>query len=51
VLYALLIAGAAKLLVEDLPYSKPATLFVALAFYGGALIAASRLGRHRAASH
>ena len=50
-LYALLIAGAAKLLVEDLPYSKPATLFVALAFYGGALIAASRLGRHRAASH
>lgn len=50
-LYALLIAGAAKLLVEDLPYSQPATLFVALAFYGTALIAASRLGRHRAASH
>ena len=49
-LYLLLAAGAAKLLVEDLPTSKPATLFVALAFYGTALIVASRLG-HRRASH
>jgi|SRR5579871_1600934 len=50
-LYALLVAGAGKLIVEDLPTSQPATLFVALAFYGTALIAASRLGRARAASH
>lgn len=50
-LYALLIAGAGKLLVEDLPTSRPATLFVALAFYGAALIAASRLGRPHPASH
>ena len=37
--------GGVKLAVEDLPHSKPATLFVALAFYGAALIAASRLNR------
>jgi len=41
-LYGLLLAGAIKLAAEDLPHSKPATLFVALAFYGAALIAASR---------
>jgi hypothetical protein len=44
-LYGLLVAGGVKLAVEDLPHSKPATLFVALAFYGAALIAASRLSR------
>jgi hypothetical protein len=49
-LYVLLLAGALKLLVEDLPQSQPATLFVALAFYGAALIAASRLGVRRASS-
>jgi hypothetical protein len=49
-LYAILAAGAIKLLVEDLPQSKPATLFVALAFYGAALIAASRLGHRRTTS-
>ena len=49
--YALLLAGAAKLVAEDLPTSKPATLFIALAFYGAALIVASRLGRPRVASH
>jgi len=49
-LYPVLVTGAVKLLVEDLPHSKPSTLFVALALYGGALIAAPRLGhRHRPA--
>jgi len=46
-LYALLVAGGLKLLVEDLPRSRPATLFIALALYGGALIVAPRLGRVR----
>ena len=41
-MYGVLAAGAVKLVAEDLPHSKPATLFVALAFYGAALIAASR---------
>jgi hypothetical protein len=44
-LYPLLAAGALKLLLEDFPVSKPQTLFVALAVYGGALIAAPRLSR------
>lgn len=48
-LYPVLAAGGIKLLVEDLPRSKPETLFVALAVYGLALIAAPRLLRHRAA--
>lgn len=47
-LYPLLVAGALKLLIEDFPQSQPATLFVALAVYGGALIAAPRLSRRRA---
>jgi hypothetical protein len=38
-----LAAGGLKLLVEDLPRSRPATLFIALALYGGALIVAPRL--------
>jgi hypothetical protein len=49
-LYPVLIAGGVKLLVEDLPRSKPATLFIALALYGGALIIAPRL-RHLARRH
>ena len=49
-LYALLAAGAIKLVAEDLPHSQPATLFVALAFYGAALIAASRLGHRRSSA-
>jgi hypothetical protein len=44
-LYPLLATGGLKLLVEDLPRSRPATLFVALALYGGALIIAPRLSR------
>ena len=42
--------GGVKLLVEDLPRSRPATLFIALALYGGALIVAPRLGRTGASS-
>ena len=43
--YPLLALGAVKLLAEDLLRSAPATLFIALAFYGGALIVAPRLGQ------
>lgn len=43
--YGVLSIGAAKLLVEDLPGGRPATLFVAFAFYGAALLAAPRLLR------
>jgi len=46
--YPLLAAGGLKLLVEDFPQSKPATLFLALALYGGALIIAPRLTHRRA---
>jgi len=46
-LYPVLAAGGLKLLVEDLPRSQPATLFIALAAYGGALIVAPRLARAR----
>jgi hypothetical protein len=44
--YPLLGAGALKLLLEDLRQGRPATLFVALALYGGALIATPRLMRN-----
>jgi hypothetical protein len=44
--YPLLIAGGVKLVMEDLPRSRPATLFVALGVYGVALIAAPRVARH-----
>ncbi len=47
-LYPVLAAGGLKLLLEDFPQSKPATLFLALALYGGALIVAPRLSRRRA---
>jgi hypothetical protein len=46
-LYPVLAAGGLKLLIEDLPRSRPATLFIALAVYGGALIVGPRLGRAR----
>jgi hypothetical protein len=48
-LYPVLIVGGLKLLVEDLPHSRAATLFIALAVYGGALILAPRLARSAAA--
>jgi len=47
-LYPVLVAGGIKLLLEDLPQSNPSTLFVALALYGIALIAAPRMGRRHA---
>jgi hypothetical protein len=43
--YALLGGVALKLFAEDLPKGTPATLFVALAVYGAALILAPRMGR------
>ena len=43
--YPLLIAGGVKLVVEDLPHSRPSTLFIALAVYGVALINAPRIAR------
>jgi hypothetical protein len=41
--YPVLLTGAAKLLVEDFRHSRPATLFLALALYGAALVVAPRL--------
>jgi hypothetical protein len=41
--HPLLALAALKLLTEDFPQGRPSTLFVALALYGGALIAAARL--------
>jgi hypothetical protein len=48
-LYPVLALGGVKLLVEDLRFSRPATLFVALALYGAALVATPRLARRRSA--
>ena len=45
--YGLLAAGGVKLLVEDFPTSSPATLFVALAALGAALILVPRVSRAR----
>jgi len=44
--YPALAAIGLKILLEDLPRSRPATLFLAFALYGGALILVSRV-RHR----
>ncbi len=46
-LYPVLALTGLKLLVEDLRVSRPATLFVALALYGLALVAAPRLAKKR----
>jgi hypothetical protein len=46
--YALLGAIAVKILAEDLPQGRPATLFLAFAAYGTALIAIPRLARRAA---
>jgi hypothetical protein len=43
--YPLLVAGGAQLLIEDLRHGRALTLFLCLALYGGALIAAPRLLR------
>ncbi len=42
---AVLVLGGIKLVVEDFPRGRPATLFLGLGFYGAALILASRLAR------
>jgi hypothetical protein len=44
-LYPTLVAGGIKLVLEDLRHGRPSTLFLSLALYGGALIAAPRLAR------
>jgi hypothetical protein len=44
--YPALAATGLKILLEDLPRSRPATLFLAFALYGGALILVAR-GRQR----
>jgi hypothetical protein len=44
-LYPVLALGGVKLFAEDLRFSRPATLFLALALYGAALVAAPRLAR------
>jgi hypothetical protein len=41
--YPLLVAVGFKMVVQDFKYSRPATLFIALAVYGIALIVAPRL--------
>jgi len=43
--YAVLVAGALKLVVDDFRHSSPATLFAALALYGVALILAPQILR------
>ncbi len=43
--YPVLVAGGLKLVAEDFRYSRPSTLFIALALYGTALIVAPRLIR------
>jgi len=48
-LYPVLAATGLKILLEDFPRSRPATLFLALAVYGCALIFSPRLRRSPAA--
>ena len=48
--YPVLIVGATKLLVDDLRHSPASMLVIALALFGGALIAAPRVARPRASS-
>lgn len=47
-LYPVLVIGGLKLMLEDFRYSKPATLFVALALFGAALVCAPRFARRHA---
>jgi len=48
--YPVLALTGIKMLLEDMPQSRPATLFIALAAYGGALIASPRLRRRMPSS-
>jgi hypothetical protein len=43
--YPLMVGEGMRLLLEDLRYGRPPTLFITLAFYGGALVATSSLMR------
>jgi hypothetical protein len=43
--YPLLVVVGLKMVAQDFKYSRPATLFIALALYGVALIVAPRLRR------
>jgi hypothetical protein len=43
--YPLLVLIGLKMVAQDFKYSRPATLFIALAVYGTALIVAPRLRR------
>jgi hypothetical protein len=45
--YPLLVAIGVKMVMRDFPLSRPATLFVAMALYGAALIVAPRLRRRK----
>jgi hypothetical protein len=45
--YPLLVIVGLKMVAQDFKYSRPATLFIALALYGIALIVAPRLRRER----
>lgn len=45
--YPLLVAIGVKMVTQDFRVSRPATLFVAMALFGGALIVAPRLRRRR----
>jgi hypothetical protein len=46
-IYPVLAAGGLKLILEDFRLGRPATLFISLGLYGGALILAPRIGRKR----
>jgi hypothetical protein len=48
--YPLLVLIGLKMVAQDFKYSRPATLFIALAIYGTALIVAPRLRRRAGAS-
>jgi hypothetical protein len=43
--YPLLVVIGLKMVAQDFKFSRPATLFIALALYGAALIVAPRLRR------
>ena len=45
--YPLLAGIALKMVAHDFQYSRPATLFIAMALYGAALIVAPRLRRRK----
>jgi hypothetical protein len=45
--YPVLVLASLKLLIEDFPHGRPATLFVALALCGGAFVAAPRVMRRK----